>query len=114
VDTSRNVIPLDLLKSVIARLDGLVTTDTGPRHFAAAFDVPCVVLMGPTDPRYTSYPTVHTRVMRFDIECGPCHKKTCDRDHRCMRDITGDQVFEALEGMISAKRAMNNGGRDAW
>ena len=54
VDTSRSVLPLDLLKSVVARLDALVTTDTGPRHFAAALSVPSVVIMGPTDPRYTA------------------------------------------------------------
>jgi heptosyltransferase-2 len=103
LDTSRNVIPLDLLKSVVSRLDGLVTTDTGPRHIAAAFDVPCIVVMGPTDPRYTDYPSEHTRVIRIDVDCGPCHKKACDTDHRCMRDIPGDEVFEALKGAMERR-----------
>lgn len=100
IDTSRAVVPLDLLKSVVARLDALVTTDTGPRHFAAALDVPVVVTMGPTDPRYTETNLASTRVIRRTVDCAPCHKKICDTDHRCMRGITGDEVFASLKEII--------------
>jgi heptosyltransferase-2 len=100
IDTSRDVIPLDLLKSVVARLDALVTTDTGPRHFAAALDVPVVVIMGPTDPRYTETNLGSTRVLRRIEDCAPCHKKVCDTDHRCMRGITGEEVFASLKELI--------------
>jgi heptosyltransferase-2 len=109
-DTSREVIPLDLLKSVIARLDALVTTDTGPRHFAAALGIPCVVLMGPTDPRYTAYAMNSTRVLRRDVSCGPCHKKTCDEDHRCMTRITSDDVFDSLKAVLAQGRVGARGG----
>lgn len=100
VDTSRNVLPLGLLKSVIRRLDALVTTDTGPRHFAAAFKVPAVVVMGPTDPRYTATNLARTRVLRVELSCSPCHKKECDTDHSCMRDIRGDTAFDALRELL--------------
>lgn len=106
-ETSRSVLPLDVLKSVMRRLDLLVTTDTGPRHLAVAFDVPAVVLMGPTDPRYTAVNLERTRVVRIDVDCAPCHKKECDRDQVCMKGITCgmvvDQIKELLE--ISGARA---------
>ncbi|MHC4941501.1 MAG: lipopolysaccharide heptosyltransferase II [Planctomycetota bacterium] len=105
VDTSRAVLPLDLLKSVMARLDALVTTDTGPRHFAAALGVPVVVIMGPTDPRYTETNMDLTRVIRVDADCSPCHKKVCDTDHRCMQQIDGDRVFSELKDMLVARRS---------
>jgi len=95
------VVPRDLLKSVIAGLDALVTTDTGPRHFAAALDVPVVVVMGPTDPRYTETNLHSTRVLRRDEDCAPCHKKVCDTDHRCMRGVSGDEVFDVLKDLLA-------------
>ena len=41
-------LSLGLTKACVRRLDLLVTTDSGPRHFAAAFDRPVVTLFGPT------------------------------------------------------------------
>ena len=41
-------VSLGLTKACVRRLDLLVTTDSGPRHFAAAFDCPVVTLFGPT------------------------------------------------------------------
>ena len=38
------LLPLDVLKPVVRDLALLVTTDTGPRHYAVAFDVPVVVI----------------------------------------------------------------------
>lgn len=93
VDTSRAVMPLSLLKSVIKRLDLLVTTDTGPRHIAVAFGIPVVVLMGPTDLRYTATNLDTSRVIRSPIDCAPCHKKECDREHQCMTNITSEMVL---------------------
>lgn len=100
IDTSRDVLPLDLLKSVIARMNAVVSTDTGPRHFAVALDVPVVVIMGPTDPRYTATNLERTEVIRKDVPCGPCHKKVCDLDHSCMTLIKFNEVFGAVQRML--------------
>jgi heptosyltransferase-2 len=42
------------LKGAVAQADLMVTNDTGPRHIAAGFGVPCVTLFGPTDHRFTT------------------------------------------------------------
>lgn len=90
-------LPLDVLKPVIRDLQWLVTTDTGPRHYAVAFGVPVVVVMGPTDPRYTASNLERTEVVRHDVPCGPCHLKVCPIDHRCMAGIEPEEVLERIE-----------------
>ncbi len=94
-------VALDLLKSVIKRCDLLITVDSGPRHFAVAFDRPVVVLMGPTDPRYTNCNLEKTTVLRVDdLDCVPCHIKECPTNHECMTRITPEMVISAATEML--------------
>jgi heptosyltransferase-2 len=93
-------VPLDVLKPLVKRLKLLVTNDTGPRHFANAFGIPSVVVMGPTDRRYTSNPRERAVVLQSGIECVPCHLKTCPRDHQCMLEITPEKVIEEALGLL--------------
>ncbi len=98
ISTADNRVPLDELKPLIRDLKLLITTDTGPRHYATAFRVPQVVLMGPTDRRYTDMNLDESIVLQEDqYECVPCHLKTCPIDHRCMVDLTPDKVLAAVE-----------------
>lgn len=48
--------PMGRLKGVVARSRLMLVGDTGPRHIAAALNVPVVALFGPTDPRWTPIP----------------------------------------------------------
>lgn len=100
IDTTPDRIDLALLKPMIKRCDALITNDTGPRHYAVAFDVPVVAIMGPTDPRYTAANLDKTAVIRQELECSPCHKKVCPTDHRCMKDITAEMVIEATQKLL--------------
>lgn len=93
-------ITLDLLKPLIKKSSLLLTVDSGPRHFAVAFKIPTVVLMGPTDPRYTVTPWEIGTVISDELSCGPCHKKTCPTDHQCMENITSQQVIEACSVVL--------------
>jgi heptosyltransferase-2 len=95
IDTTPDRVDLALLKPLIKRCDILITNDTGPRHYAVAFDVPVVAIMGPTDPRYTADNLEKTVVIRQELECSPCHKKVCPVDHRCMTTITPERVMTA-------------------
>jgi heptosyltransferase-2 len=91
------------LKSACARMAVMVTTDTGPRHVAVAFAVPVVVVMGPTDPRYTECNLERTVVLREEVDCAPyrwpCHEKDCPLDgarrHQCMERIPASRAVEA-------------------
>jgi heptosyltransferase-2 len=95
------VLPLDKLKALVARGHLMITGDTGPRHIAVAFDRPVVCLMGPNDPNYTNYCLEHQVVIRKDLECMPCQRKVCPLGHhRCMKDITVDEVIAAGERLL--------------
>ena len=100
IDTTPDRVDLALLKPLIKRCDVLITNDTGPRHYAVAFDVPVVAIMGPTDPRYTASNLEKTVVVRQELECSPCHKKVCPLDHRCMGDITPESVIAATQELL--------------
>lgn len=99
INTGPDKIDLSLLKHMIKRCQLLVTNDTGPRHYAVAFDVPVVVVMGPTDPGYTDANLEKTIVLRKELDCSPCHKPKCPLDHHnCMKMIQPGEVFmESIE-----------------
>lgn len=99
---TRPVLPLDMLKALVARAALLITTDSGPRHVAVAFDRPVVCLMGPNDPRYTDYCMDKTVLIRKDIPCSPCQLKTCPLGHHdCMKLITVEEVIAAGERLLA-------------
>ena len=91
---------LDLLKVLIDRAALLITNDTGPRHYAAAFDTPVVTVFGPTDPRWSDTGFEKERIVRIDVECAPCQRKRCPIDHRCMRLLKPERVVDAARELL--------------
>ena len=96
----RNV-SLGLTKACVRRLDLMVTTDSGPRHFAAAFDRPVVSLFGPTFIEWTETYFAKAINLQKKVPCGPCQQRTCPFDHRCMRDLSVADVFDASQQLLS-------------
>lgn len=98
-------LSLGLTKASIQRSSLLVTTDSGPRHFAAAFGVPVVSLFGPTHIAWTRTYHPHAVHLRHPVPCGPCQKPVCPLlHHRCMRDLSPEAVFLAAAGFLGAPR----------
>jgi heptosyltransferase-2 len=94
-DHGKPGLSLGLTMACIRRASLLVTTDSGPRHFAAAFNRPVVTLFGPTHIAWTEtyYPAaIH---LQKKVDCGPCQLRTCPLDHRCMKLLTPEEVYEA-------------------
>lgn len=87
-------------KSLIRRSRLMICNDTGPRHIALAYNVPTVVLMGPTDPRVTASDYARATILRQDVPCGPCYLRVCPTDHRCMNLITVPMVVDAAEELL--------------
>lgn len=85
---------LGLSKACVRRAALLVTTDSGPRHFAAAFDTPVITLFGPTHMAWTR--TAHPLALHLahPLPCGPCQRPVCpEGHHNCMKRLTADAVF---------------------
>lgn len=88
------------LAAAISHCSVIVTNDSGPLHLAAALAVPSVSIFGPTDPARTVIPGA-TRVVRRDVSCGPCYERECPlRDHRCMKEISVDEVYGAAVSLL--------------
>ena len=92
-------LSLGLTKAVVRRLSLLLTTDSGPRHFAAAFGVPVVTLFGPTHVGWTETHFEKALHVQKPVPCGPCQQRVCPLGHhRCMTDLTPqDAVGPSLE-----------------
>ncbi|WP_339733690.1 lipopolysaccharide heptosyltransferase II [uncultured Gimesia sp.] len=92
---------LGLTKAAIQQAELLVTTDSGPRHFAAPFQVPVVTLFGPTHILWSE--TFYDRGLHLQLkmDCGPCQQRVCPLGHhRCMKDLGPDQVFRAVVSLL--------------
>ncbi|HOK03953.1 MAG TPA: lipopolysaccharide heptosyltransferase II [Victivallales bacterium] len=93
---------LSRLKALIKRVSILVTNDTGPRHYATAFKVPAVVILGPTNPAYTEYGLEITSFVKAEVKCSPCHLRICPRNHECMKMISPELLMEYLRKYLKS------------
>jgi heptosyltransferase-2 len=100
VDLSAAGAGLGAIKEIIRRCDLMITNDTGPRHIAAAFDVPVVTIFGPTHPEWTEIFFAKERKVAVKVFCGPCQKKVCPLDHRCMTRISPAMVMERASELL--------------
>jgi heptosyltransferase-2 len=92
---------LSLLKSTLARAQLLICNDAGARHVAAAFDVPTLVLMGPTALGYTNLNLKRTKLLREPVDCSPCQLKVCPIDHRCMTRLLPARVLAEARAALT-------------
>src|SRR6185295_17292107 len=65
------------LAAVIARLRGVVGTDSGPRHLAAALGRPTFAWFGPTHPDNWTPPGEAHGVWWTDVPCRGCNLTAC-------------------------------------
>ena len=101
VFTTAGAPSLGLSKAAVRRSRLMVSTDSGPRHFAAAFGIPLVTLFGPTDPRWTDLHTERDRWVGLALPCQPCQKRVCPLGHhRCMRNLEVETVWRALHEQL--------------
>lgn len=97
------VMKLGPLKALVRRASLLVTNDTGPRHFANAFGTPVVTIFGPTDPKWTETDSPTERMLMVKVHCGPCMKRVCPLDHRCMTWVSTEMVLASAEELLKER-----------
>jgi len=96
-------LPLDQLAALISRMNVLVCNNSGPLHIAAGLGVPTVSTMGPTDPLLWQPQGEGQIVIRKQVPCSPCSRGSC-RTHRCMEEITVEEMEEGVAGSLGKKR----------
>jgi heptosyltransferase-2 len=98
-------LPFGLSKAVIRQAAVVVSTDSGPRHLAAAFQRPTVVLFGPMDPRLSRAEHDHLVEMRLDLPCSPCGQPICPLEHHdCMRLLSVEDVGAKVLKLLESTR----------
>jgi ADP-heptose:LPS heptosyltransferase len=110
IDAS-GTLDLPALGALLARLDLLITGDTGPMHLAAGVGTPLVALFGPSNPlRYGPLGT-HQRILRIDLPCSPCGRvrlppERC-RGHvpDCLDGISVETVVAAANDLLDTMPA---------
>ncbi|MCH7592652.1 MAG: glycosyltransferase family 9 protein [Planctomycetes bacterium] len=100
------LLTLGQLKSLIARSDLLICNDAGPRHIGKAFDIPVVTVLGPTHPDWTATAYAAERIVRVDVDCGPCQQRVCPLGHLdCIMGVTVEAVEGACRELLAARAA---------
>ena len=95
------------LIGLIQGAKGVITTDTGPSHIAAAVNTPVYALIGPTNFKRTGpYKTRDNQVniLNANLPCSPCYHteriKNCT-DNLCMQAIKPSDVMNEILGAYS-------------
>lgn len=123
-DFPENVTKEIINPDLISLCKIFISGDTGPLHIADGFGVNTISLFGPSDPRLVAPIQAEGGKQKNIIiwknpECSPCYttETSIDRgnskywrgnkficytgEHRCMKDIGIDEVFEAVTKLIS-------------
>jgi heptosyltransferase-2 len=79
---------------------GMLANDSGAMHAADALGVPTIAVFGPTSPVATGPTGPRSRIVRVDVDCGPCLLHHCPLDHRCMTGVPAASVAAALVALV--------------
>ena len=99
---------MDAMAAGLARVDLLVSGDSGPAHLATAVGTPVLALFGPTSPARWG-PTPPGRALSLGLPCAPCSNHGSARcplgHHRCLRDLAPAVVLSAAREMLAGRHA---------
>lgn len=74
--------------------------DSGPAHLAAAMGVPCLMIMGPTEPvRNGPWGCGHVVLYRR-LACSGCYARTCP-DTECLARVGAEEAADGLNRLLA-------------
>lgn len=92
------------LAALVRKARLLVTVDSAPMHFAAAWDTPQVVLFGPTNP-FHWHPRSESAIVLLGGMDGPVTEFNPKQRAVAMNQISTEAVIDAMEALLSAPAA---------
>ena len=91
---------LDELIEEVRGCRALLTNDTGTLHLTALLGVPVVAIFGSTEPVLTGPLGNRQIILRHHVECSPCFLRECPIDFRCMKEVTTQEVVNAVMSIL--------------
>ncbi len=109
-DGARDLTGDDLRDAILALASAsvAVSNNSGLLHVAAAVGTPSIGIFGPTSPWHWAplNPLAAIVETKSELACRPCHKPVCRLGHhRCMREITTEEVLAATRGALGTTAA---------
>lgn len=102
---------IDELIALIKYASLVITNDTGPMHISFACKTPTVCLFGPCSPDQYGWAENATIIYK-GVYCSPCvhdfNIPPCNGDNVCMKLITVDEVFEAVNMNLQTDKSISN------
>jgi heptosyltransferase-1 len=101
-------LSLTELMTILLHARAFVSVESGIGHFAAALDVPGVMLHGPTNPGYSGIQGKACQHITSGIYCSPCFKRDCPRIANkleippCQQEIKPQQVYLQCEALLAS------------
>lgn len=96
-------LSLSRLAALIRRCKLFITNDNGPMHIASAVGTPVVAIFGRKQPGLSPTrwgPTgANDVVLHKDVGCQVCLAHNCQKQFKCLKAITVDEVLGALRGL---------------
>jgi predicted lipopolysaccharide heptosyltransferase III len=92
------------LAALVRKARLLVTVDSAPMHFAAAWDTPQVVLFGPTNP-FHWHPRSDSAIVLLGGSEGPVNEFIQIERALAMNHISTKAVIDAMESLLSVPAA---------
>lgn len=91
--------------AMISLCKAVVSNDSASVHIASAMKTPVVAIFGSTIPEFGFGPYgVGHAILQKDVYCRPCGmhgRKKCPEEHfRCMKEITTQEVFQAISSLL--------------
>lgn len=106
IDTAGR-LNLPMLGWFMSQCQAYLGNDSGLMHVASAFEIPSLILFGPSDPAVALPATGRfTAIQHPEIECVPCLRNHCVRmgEHylACLRAIEAEEVSQKVNGLLRA------------
>ena len=89
------------LAQFLQQCDFMVGNDSGPFHLGSAMGVTGFVLWGPTNKDIWGPLGKNSEIVSGTFACDPaCNKGYCLYQHRCLKEILPDQVFDRVKTKV--------------
>lgn len=99
---------LSTSKGCLARCRLAVSTDSGPRHLAAALGKPVITLLGPTLAVWIDNPTVVGTFVHTKLDCLGCGRRVCPLEHhRCMEELSPETVYREVARTLNENSSVS-------